>query len=809
MSTVVRVAFEPSDSQNSTVVELPLDVATPLPQLLAAVAARFGDESRQPGKYVFRVDGAVVRDNAGLVAALRETAPLTLGLTLGLSPKYTCAKILQDMLGSDEAVARTALFNLQKQIKDLDFFAEFMIKNGVYKLQEIITMTKDTALSYALTSLQNLLEAHNYETDAFTSAFINNLLTIVQKESLISVCRPATSIIIKLLSADPSATTDSISSSHQTKIFNWIDSYIATQPSFIPTLISRLSLKDYTLQITSMGLINSLLHKSLETVSSATLSNIFSALEYHDIRSTLVMLSQLQPESHHVLQDDDTRAFMEELKKLVVDFQRLLVKEWNRRKRMPVNVAAGSDHERVLIDVWQLANFELLDTSVPGVSYKWKRLGFEMEIPNKELTRVGVFGLEMMHSFVTHHADYFSRFMYDQSVKAVERRCPFGRACIEVLEILSDYWEISTGYTTTTSVQPLLLEFERVYSIALRLYFRLWLEMEAQNTGDDVNRVGATVRSHFKYCTFTIPVVDQQGFTSFEREMLSAAYSIIRERQLKELNNDEALLMRQPFRKLREKLYESNYEFIKEQRIGCLIAGAWFPVIKDKGRVKGVVRFYRLNPNRQFLHYGEFREPGSAPALALLPQKIEVSHITEVLTGLTSPIFKDRKRSANAQENPSLSFSIATSYRPETHSSTTNNNIYNNNTSNSNNTSTSLADFICSTTTQFSEWVDGFNMLLDRNICTQETAALILQLTENELKLSLLSVTGNALEIPAGGGDLPELPDLPPMGPSDFYYDAEGGGLQEGISGLQSLMMELSELKVKELLEVYDSEDEN
>ncbi|CAG8758724.1 9945_t:CDS:2, partial [Cetraspora pellucida] len=71
----------------------------------------------------------------------------------------------------------------------------------------------------------------------------------------------------------------------------------------------------------------------------------------------------------------------------------------------------------------------------------------------------------------------------EQINRPAERRCPFAKTSIEVTELLCDYWDISTGYTTSTSFQPLLLSFEKIHYITVKAFFRLWNDMEA--TVDD------------------------------------------------------------------------------------------------------------------------------------------------------------------------------------------------------------------------------------------------------------------------------------------------------------------------------------
>ena len=74
---------------------------------------------------------------------------------------------------------------------------------------------------------------------------------------------------------------------------------------------------------------------------------------------------------------------------------------------------------------------------------------------------------------------------------------------------------------------------------------------------------------------------------------LDSEYRDVRERQLKELEHEDDLLNKIPVRwcpvschdfvrfdemhrNLRAKLFKESYEFVKQQRIFCLMQGAWF-----------------------------------------------------------------------------------------------------------------------------------------------------------------------------------------------------------------------------------------
>src|SRR6266498_454883 len=61
---------------------------------------------------------------------------------------------------------------------------------------------------------------------------------------------------------------------------------------------------------------------------------------------------------------------------------------------------------------------------------------------------------------------------------------------------------------------------------------------------------------------------------------------------------------------------------------------------------------------------------------------------------------------------------------------------------------TVLADFMTTDNIQYSEWTDGFNMLFDKNISSNDTAEFIQVLTEIGVRVKLLDLSGEKVEIP-------------------------------------------------------------
>ena len=78
-------------------------------------------------------------------------------------------------------------------------------------------------------------------------------------------------------------------------------------------------------------------------------------------------------------------------------------------------------------------------------------------------------------------------------------------------------------------------------------------------------------------------------------------------------------------RQVRDELNHEALQFVKEQRIRCLLQGAWFPIGMNYGLDAGAVpsktlnrsvvpawRFVRLSHNRRYMHYADFDEKTAA-----------------------------------------------------------------------------------------------------------------------------------------------------------------------------------------------------
>jgi engulfment/cell motility protein 1 len=161
-------------------------------------------------------------------------------------------------------------------------------------------------------------------------------------------------------------------------------------------------------------------------------------------------------------------------------------------------------------------------------------------------------------------------------------------------------------------------------------------------------------------------------------------------------------------------------------------------------------RYYKLSRSKRAIMYGDFSEK-IAPVLKSyekLPNRIDLSSVHEI-----RPIQKPASTNAStglpltmeSSMNNHLSFALYTDK-----------NI-------------AIAEFYCATATQASEWKDGFSMLLDKRFTSKETAEIFHTLTEVGVKVKLLQIAGDRVEIPHG---VVEVPPVPPGLGYGFFYDS-------------------------------------
>jgi engulfment/cell motility protein 1 len=120
-------------------------------------------------------------------------------------------------------------------------------------LCDIIKTTTGNTLAYALNSLDALME-HETGWETLDEEFVRTIISIDVSQTLVTVCRPATAILIKLVNADKQS-----GSPISCYGYNFLHSSAKDEAEFLPTLVQRLQSPDYLLCLNSLDLITTMI----------------------------------------------------------------------------------------------------------------------------------------------------------------------------------------------------------------------------------------------------------------------------------------------------------------------------------------------------------------------------------------------------------------------------------------------------------------------------------------------------------------------------------------------------------------------
>ncbi|KAG7094065.1 hypothetical protein E1B28_007685 [Marasmius oreades] len=677
-----------------------------------------------PSDYALRDDNEVLVTNDNL----RKMIKGNVHLHLVNAPAREGHDIAMKLTSRDDKILKTGLFSLRKYIHEREFAQEFISCNGVAELVAVIYTTHGNSLAYALLAMQNLMEL-DYGWSTLDDDFIFRIVKILSSpQSPINVCRPATAILKKLVEADPmSAPGPQASSSKSSPVpppgsvyrygFARVFEQMSREQTMLDTVVHRLGSADTAMVQHSMMLINSLLAHASEN----RWGQFIDELERLNVRKAVLRLM-----SNHT---------MEDLTSGILDFQANMLRVLYRKQSTPVEYGANIAD---LNFIWASSRLEE-EVDQDNKPLKWRKLGFESEDIEQAFANVGVLGLQCLKRFVEHtHDPDFSKVVLEQLSRPAERRCPIAKASNEVVELLCQHWSIfAPGYCTSTSFQPLFLEYSKVHLLATQFFLRMW--SESGSASGDFARVAALVRSQVKV---SLEDEGQRPWHEVEQDFLECEYRAVRDRQMKELELEDDLLNKVPVRNLRAKIYKESYEFVRQQRLQCLLQGAWFvnaipgtnPVPRDSvRRPTQPWRFMRLDSGLKYLHYVDnaMKFP-VRNGLEDLPERIEIAAIGEIATGtgIAPPhVLRDHNDLPTSVLTPSpLSFSLISQH------------------------GASLADQIAPDESRWADWTDGLNMLRrdGGHVSSKETAGFVQALTEIGLKIKLLDLSGETIEIPSG-----------------------------------------------------------
>lgn len=201
---------------------------------------------------------------------------------------------------------------------------------------------------------------------------------------------------------------------------------------------------------------------------------------------------------------------------------------------------------------------------------------------------------------------------------------------------------------------------------------------------------------------------------------------------------------------------------MQEQRIRCLLHGAWFPVVaiqppsSDLNPISPGLsgsnapkpsisswRFVQLASNRQYLHYAlHAKRAAIAPFVTDMPNRIDVHNITSVVSNVTATELPDELQAEELKRTGSDAIAI------NGHAAGTITKLTINGPSrNGGDEEAVLLALYTASSVVASEWLDGLLMLLDQQPITADTNKMIGVIEEWSLRTRMLNLTWEDLDV--------------------------------------------------------------
>ncbi|XP_041048022.1 engulfment and cell motility protein 3 isoform X1 [Carcharodon carcharias] len=639
-------------------------------------------------------------------------------LRLTTAPSREAENLYTGIQSNNYDVRSESLKGLAVLSKDITFAQEFISKDGIAVLVRIVENGNDTgeSLAHTLNAFIELMEHGVVSWETLTHVFIKKIAGFVNKSAMDASIQQLSLAILESMV---------LSSSH---LFQLVKNEVP-----LDRLISHLQVTNQMIQTKAMALIIALLLSSKDDERKETMEFLNKRnLRQYIFKNIILSSATMRDEMAHYL----------------YVLQSISLNLLEPRMRIPMD--PYNQEQRDMIHSLRQAAFESDSDTSPGnfntdrrkslCAREFKKLGFPNNAnPSLDFDRTppGLLPLDNMIYFATRHSDAYNRFVLENSSREDKHECPFGRGSIQLTIILCEILKIGDPPSETgQDFYPMFFAqdrvFEEFFCICIQLLNKTWKEMRA--TQEDFDKVMQVVKEQITRTLASKPT----SLELFRNKVNALNYSeILKLRQTERMHQEETLAP--PVLELRERLKPELMELIKQQRLNRLCDGTLFRKISSRRR-QDKLWYCRLSPNHKVLHYGDVEEGGDNPAIECLQEKIPVADIKALVTGKDCPHMKEKSTLKQNREVLDLAFSVL--YDTEDYS----------------------LNFIAPTKYDFCLWTDGLNVLLGKELNSEQTKSELEILLSMEVKLRLLDLEN--IPIPDAAPPVPSAPSN-----YNFCYD--------------------------------------
>jgi engulfment/cell motility protein 1 len=580
---------------------------------------------------------------------------------------------------------------------------------------------------------------------------------------LINIVRNALTLLALVVSRPIPSAQEDVSEVYG---FRAIKPALDLHPQFLESLVQRLSASDHTLCANALQLVNALMRDAIMNAGEHEWPKFIKRLQDLGVIGGVGTLMRGDA-AHHV---DSPLA------SAILEFQSLtqvLLRKW-RDIAVRLDLA---EHKRALKTIHLLSKPEPY-TPTPGINgvktrkhhpEKWRRLGFETESPAWEFEETGYLGMMDLVEYVRRNEDAYVKILLEQATQPREQRCPLARASLSVTLILYELFEIDDATTSSLEInerveqsveklyKPLLLQWGRLHTAGVGTFLRLWKDAGAQE--EDFFKIEEVVRIVVEHIVGFAP--RKADIAKIEEELRVVSLATARNWQMDSLADVYRDAWGPHMVQVREQLHNESLQFMREQRIRCMLQGSWFPLPASQD---AVWRYVRLSPNRRWLHYQDFPSKGEDElAVSDIAEKVDLNTVTSVDSNVSAaepPPTASQSTSESSSTIKDASSLTATNTkitilgtisraraRPITAAS-----------EDPHSEEEILLELYPSTASLASEWLDALLMLLNQEPITKDTARLVEMMEDWGTRLRMLNlrwedVDWDALEAGESGMD--------------------------------------------------------
>ncbi|GAB7347908.1 hypothetical protein MBLNU459_g5429t3 [Dothideomycetes sp. NU459] len=696
--------------------------------------------------------------------------------------------IITGMTSDADSARKLAAYHLQSLLVDSSFADAFAQADGLPILRRLVLGEHGNALAYSLGSLTRLMDMDLGWEEGTSPEVIERAVQLVISRPVINVLRNALHLLVLIVSRS----IDQLGSARpttpgSTKSFGFqsLMPTLQSHESFLDCLVEKLGSADHALCANALRLINALMRDSIINGGEEEWPKFIKRLQELGVIGSVEALMRgeaLRDLANPVLEFQSlTKVLLARWRDVRVDIE---IPEHRRALRQLHASSFPSDYQRSGSSRSQNAQFKTAKSSEHARD-KWRRLGFTSESPADDFVQAGFLGLMDLTEYVRTNLGTYQTLLLEQSVFSVEQRCPIAQASLSVTSMLYDYFDVDSIMSANTShdkdadhtydvealVQPLLLLWARIHTATLNAFLRLWHEASASQ--QEFQKVEDLVRLLIRNILGTAG--RRSSTDDVESEFNHVSLKMARQSQLAELNEDYNYVWGVGLRKVHDQVHAEALQFMREQRIRCLLEGSWFPVLSDETRISddgpptkhtdrpliSSWRFVRVSQDRKWLHCAShLRKSDREPPPHELTRKLDLNTISSVDSSISKcrvpadwemqrPV--SEKDTANQQNQAAKAITKLTIYGSKAGSPTLR--------AGDEEEETILLELNTASSSLASEWLDGLLMLLNQQPITADTNKLMDVLESWTVNARMLNLQWEDVDwVQAGTGEQKPVP---------------------------------------------------